>query len=45
MWWQISAVINLNVNQLTLEKNRTYKKFVKENKDSEIFDKVKYLQN
>ena len=37
--------INKNVKQLILEKNEMYKKYVKENKDPRIFDKVICLQN
>ena len=37
--------INKNVKQLILEKNEMYKKYVNENKDPRIFDKVKCLQN
>ena len=37
--------INKNVKQLILEKNEIYKKYVNENKDPRIFDKVKCLQN
>ena len=35
--------INKNVEQLILEKNEMYKKYVNENKDPRIFDKVKCL--
>ena len=37
--------INKNVKQLILEKNEMYKKYVNENKEPRIFDKVKCLQN
>ena len=37
--------ISKNVKQLILEKNEMYKKYVNENKDPRIFDKVKCLQN
>ena len=37
--------INKNAKQLILEKNEMYKKYVNENKDPRIFDKVKCLQN
>ena len=37
--------INKNVKQLILEKNEMYKKYVNENKDPRIFDKIKCLQN
>ena len=37
--------INKNVKQLILEKNEMYKKYVNENKNPRIFDKVKCLQN
>ena len=40
-----SPRINKNVKQLILEKNEMYKKYVNENKDTRIFDKVKRLQN
>ena len=33
------------MKQLILEKNEMYKKYVNENKDTRIFDKVKRLQN
>ena len=36
---------NLNWNQLILEKNKICKTYVKENKDSQIFDKVECVQN
>ena len=35
--------INKNVEQLIPEKNEMYKKYVNENKDPRIFDKVKCL--
>ena len=37
--------INKNVKQLILEKNEMHKKYVNENKDPRIFNKVKCLQN
>ena len=37
--------INKNVKQLILVKNKMYKKYVKENKDPRISDKVECLQN
>ena len=37
--------INKNVKQLILEKNEMYKKYLNENKDPRIFDKVKCIQN
>ena len=37
--------ITKNVNQLILEKNEMYKKYVNESKDPRIWDKVKCLQN
>ena len=37
--------INKNVKQLILEKNEMYEKYLNDNKDSRIFDKVKCLQN
>ena len=40
-----SPRMNKNVKQLILEKNEMYKKYVNENKDTRIFDKVKRLQN
>ena len=36
---------NLNWNKLILEKNKICKTYVKENKDSQIFDKVECVQN
>ena len=36
--------INKKAKQLILEKNKMYKRYVKENKDPKIFDKVKCLQ-
>ena len=40
-----SLWINKNAKQLILEKNKMYKKYVKENKDTKIFDKVKWFQS
>ena len=37
--------INKNAKQLILEKNEMYEKYIKENKDSKLTDKVKCLQN
>ena len=37
--------INKNVKLLILEKNEMYKKYLNENKDPRIFDKVKCIQN
>ena len=36
--------INKNTKQLILEKSDMYRRYVKENKDSKIFDKVKCIQ-
>ena len=37
--------INKKAKQLILEKNEMYKRYVKENKDLKMFDRVKCLQN
>ena len=45
LWWQRSTLINNNIKRLNQEKNYTYRSYILNDKNPQIFHKVKYIQN